>query len=455
MANYLFIILFNLIIWFPALKCLIIVDDVRWYAKIKNGDLKWEHWKTQKSLLKYVRFIAARLYSGGTFGIKWNQKITRWSITSVQIDHAFSMALTALIGVLIYWDFHSLWAVLLWTSASSTTHIAVWLNGRRYAVNIILVLLMVACINAGGWWTVLALPFYALTPFFHMTAIFSPIMYWQSIPVIAVVVAMFWNRLYSHYQTKEDAIVLCSRKDYNLKRLIIIVKSYGFYFFKMLFPMMTRTNYNFLYEWGVTPEGDKDAYAYNYDFAKGITSLVLTIVAYFTVPAHYHCWVLFTFLATLQWCNIVNTTQIVADRYIVLPNVFMQVIVALWLPWWACAGIVVANVCFTSLAYRMYENIQGMFDYHFYYWPQYVIVNREYIALCIKQGNYIKAYTITKECLRFNPTSWDLLLAGAVCARCANDRPQARAYIEIMEQHLYYGQEELQKKWIANFKSSL
>ena len=452
MQEYLIIILFVLVLYFPALKCLVIVDDVRWYGAIKQGH--WA-WKNKPTLKTFPKWLVDRLYSGGTFGIQWNQKITRWSITSVQIDHAFSIALTAVIGVLMYLDFHSFWAVLLWASSSITTHIAVWLNGRRYAINTILVLLMVACINAGGYWPILALPLYAITPFFHMTALCAPVLYWPSIPLVGVLVLLNWNRVSSQMRTKENSIVECSRKEYSLRRLIPITKSYGHYFFKMLFPMMTRTNYNCLYRWGVDEKGDKDAYAFNMDFYKGIIGLLITAVVILAIPISLKKYAIFAFIATLQWCNIRNLTQIVADRYVVLANVFFQVILALYLPWWFCACIVVANVCFTAMSFRMYENIQGMFDYHFYHWPQYMIVNREYIALCIKQGNYIKAYTLVKECLKFNPTEWDLLLAAALCAKHANDRKLAREYIELMEQNLYYGQEEIQKKWMAEFKRGM
>jgi hypothetical protein len=419
---------------------------------IKKGNWVWQQYP---KLNNFITWITQRLYGGGTFGINWDQKITRWSITSVQIDHAFSIALTALIGVLMYLDFHSLWAVLLWTSSSITTHISCWLNGRRYAVVSILALLMVACFHAGGWWLIAALPMFIVTPLFHMTAICSPVLYPPMIPVIALILFLFRKRLLSHYHAKEKAIVLCSRKDYNLKRLIVIIKSYGFYFFKMIFPMMTRTNYNFLYMWGVTQEGDKDAYSYNKDFVKGTVALGLSVIAVIYLPVAYKGYVVFMALSTLQWCNIINLTQIVADRYIVLTNVFMQVILAWLLPWWACASIVAVNICFTSMAYRMYENIQGMFDYHFYHWPQYSIVNKEYIQICWQHGNYVKMSYLTMECLRFNPKDWDLLWAAALCAKKANDRPLCRKYLELAEQHLYYGHEDTQKKIIGQMKASI
>ena len=460
MTPYLIIILFNLCLFYPALRCLIIVDDVRWYGRIKakewpfNEGPKWNN---------CIKWIATRLYSGGTFGVNFEQKpkvmrvgnIGFGEATSVQIDHAFSIFLQCVICVLMYADFHSLWAVLLFASSSITTHIAVWLNGRRYAVNIILVLLMVLCINAGGYWRILALPLYAATPLFHMTAFFAPVLYWPSLPALVLLLAVFWKPLYAKVMVRLDSIFDCDRKYLKPKRIIVVIKTYGFYFFKMILPLQTRTCYGFLYMWGETPEGDKDAYAINMAFWKGIAGLVLTIIGTIFLPSSLRPYAIFMGLSTLQWCNIINATQVVADRYGCMPLVFMSVILSHFLPWQVCMVIVAINVCFTSQSYRMYENIQGMFDYHFFNWPNVTLVNKEYIAWCIKQGDYIKAYTLTRECLRYNPTDFALLHAGAVCARVANDRPTARKYAEIASNHLYYGQEEVQKRWIANFKASL
>lgn len=454
MLNIGIIILFNLVLFFPALKCLIIVDDIRWYRKIKEGHFK---------LTTGWRNIVERLYSGGTFGVEFDKKPKVWTLwgikvsefTSIQIDHAFSVFLQIVICLLMYADFHSLWAVLLFASSSITTHIAVWLNGRRYAINIILVLIMVYCINLHSYWTLLALPLYCITPFFHMTAFFTPILYPWSIPVMLLIVACFWKRIYDRVLSRINAIFECDRKYIKPRRIIVVIKTYGFYFFKMILPLQTRTCYGFLYMWGETPDGDKDAYAINWDFAKGLAALLAISLLYIFSPSNIRPYVILAFLSTLQWCNIINATQVTADRYACMPLVFMSVILAHFLPIWLMIGMISVNVTCTSQCYRMYENVQGMFDYHFYHWPNITLVNKEYIAFCIKCGDYIKAYTLTKECLRYNPTDFSLLHAAAVCARVANERKQARAYVELAEQHLYYGQEEIQKRWIANFKASL
>lgn len=461
MENYLLITLFNLVLFFPALKCLIIVDDIRWYKYWKDCNEKGQYgigftWNF------FTKGIIQRLYGGGTFGAFWERKIFGRKITAIQFDHFFSVVLQTIICLLIYWDFHSvignqkaLLAVFLFASSSMTTHIAVWLNGRRYAINIILVLIMVACINAGSYWAILALPLYAITPFFHMTAFFAPVLYPWSIPLMIVLLIVFWEKTYTKVISRLNSIFECDRKYWKPRRFIIIVKTYGFYFFKMILPIQTRTCYGFLYMWGETPEGDKDAYAYNMAFWKGISSLGITIIGTLLLPSSLRPYAIFMFLSTLQWCNIINATQVVADRYGCMPLVFMSVILAYFLPWQVCIVMVAVNVAFTSQCYRMYENVQGMFDYHFYHWPNVTLVNKEYIAFCIKIGDYIKAYTIVKECLRYNPTDFALLHAASVCARAANDRKQARAYVEMAEKHLYYGQEDLQKRWIQNFKASL
>lgn len=481
MQNYLIILLFNLCLFYPALKCLIIVDDIRWYRKIKEGHFKQ---------FKGWRMIVERLYSGGTFGpfedcpngiiriegithkdcprckgagvIEKQRKYFGKIITGIQIDHAFSIFLMCIICTLIYADFHSilgnqkaLWAVLLFASSSITTHIAVWLNGRRYAINIILTLLIVACIKAGGFWLILALPLYAITPFFHMTAFFVPVLYPWSIPLMILLLCIFWKAIYSRVMSRLNSIFDCDRKYLKPRRIIVVIKTYGFYFFKMILPLQTRICYGFLYMWGETPEGDKDAYAINMAFWKGISSLVITIISIICLPSSLRGYAVFMAVSTLQWCNIVNATQVTADRYACMPLIFMSVILAHFLPWSVCMVMVAINISCTSQCYRMYENVQGMFDYHFYNWPNITLVNKEYIAFCIKIGDYIKAYTIVKECLRFNPTDFSLLHAAAVCARVANQRPQARAYVEIASKHLYYGQEEVQLRWIKNFLASL
>lgn len=478
---YMVISLFVLCMYFPSLKCLIIVDDVRWYKRLKDGYFKTLTWDT---------FIPQRLYSGGTFfsfedcpscdkgqvhlktgdqkcprckgdgRIEWQRKVFGKLITGIQIDHAFSVALMLIICSLMYADFHSIWAVLLFASSSMSTHIAVWLNGRRYAVNIIIVLLMIACFNAGGWWALLALPLYASTPLFHMTAVFAPVIYPISIPLIVLVVALFWNDIHNKVMARLNSIFECDRKYWRWAKIIIIVKTYGFYFFKMLFPMMTRTCYGFLYTWGETPEGNKDAYKINVAFFKGVLSILLTGIGIWFLPAHYKMYGIFMALSLLQWCNIINATQVTSDRYACLPNVFMSVFVAYFLSivphGHVVTSIIVAcNIVFVSYSYRMYENVQGMFDYHFYHWPNITLVNKEYVSFCIRTGNYIKAYTIVRECLRFNPTDFALLHAAAVCARVANERATARQYCDIAEKHLYYGQEETQKKWLDNFRRSL
>jgi len=487
---YLVVILFYLCIYFPSLKCLIIVDDIRQFGAIKDLDFfKNLTWKN---------FLQTRLYGGGTFWtfetcptckgtkktqiikvnptqptncptcrasgkIEWRRRFFGNVITGVQIDHAFSMFLMCVIGVLMYADFHSILgkrqavlACLLFASSSLVTHIGVWLNGRRYALNIIFILGAILCIHAGGYWIILATVLYGITPFFHMTAFFAPVLYPLSIPFMIIITALFWKQIDSKVMGRLNAIYdACDRRHWNWNKWRIIVKTYGFYFFKMLFPRMTRTCYGFLYMWGETPEGNKDAYAFNRDFYIGVVSLIATCVVVFYLPHGFKMYGVFMALATLQWCNIINATQVVADRYACMPYVFMCVLIAYLLPWYAVAVLVGVNVAFTSQCYRMYENVEGMFDYHFYHWPNITMVNKEYISYCIKQGNYIKASAIVTRCLQFNPTDFALLHAACVCARVANDRVIARKFLEIAEKHLYIGQEDVQRRWMDNFKASL
>lgn len=447
--DLLIIVAFNLILYFPALRCQIIVDDVRNYKRHQDKDYAWSKfgWK------RLWPFIRERLYGGSTFGCLWSKKIGKFTINAIEVDHLFALTIHLAICLLMYHDFHSLWAVLLYSSASLTMHTAVWLNGRRYAINILLTLLIVAFGKI--WWV--ALPLYFITPWFHLTALFAPILFmpWWGLALAPVVLFIFRKRIIPHIKGRLEQIFECDRKYFKPTRIIVIIKTYGFYFFKMIVPGMTRVCYGFLYTWGETPEGDRDAYAFNMDFFKGICALVLSfIIPYFFQRDLWLFWA-FTILSTLQWCNIICATQIVADRYVCLPNLFMCLFLSRLLPHPLVIGLVVYNVCCIRTSFRCFVNIPSMFQYHFYHCPFITLVNKEYIAFCIKTGDYIKAYTLTKECLSYNPNDFALLHAACVCAKAANDRKMAREYADRAEKHLYIGQEQTQLRWLSNFRQGL
>lgn len=105
--SFIVIILTILILYYPTLSYGLVIDDIEWYARIRNGLFKTNPW--------------LRLYGSGTFGL------------NVALDHAITLFLHIITCVLIYLALNPLTA-MLYSCHPSNHQTAVWINGRRYAL---------------------------------------------------------------------------------------------------------------------------------------------------------------------------------------------------------------------------------------------------------------------------------------------------------------------------------
>ena len=452
MNHILIIIAFDLIIYFKAMRLTIVTDDIRWYKRIEDGMFK--HYKGWRAIVQ-------RLYSGGTFGSQWEHKIKigskTYAIDAIQFDHAFSVALHTLISVLIYMGFGnsniSLGAAILYSCNPVNHSTSLWLNGRRYAVNIILVLSSLIAWQHHAWW--LAIPLWAITPLFQMTAIFTPIMFssWF-IPVILVLVVLFRERIMRFILGRQSDIYSKELLVVFPRRIIVVVKCYGFYFFHMILPWKVGMYYKTLSRWGVTTGGNKDAYSYNSDFIKGVTALVITAVACILVPSNLKPMVVFGAISLLQWCNIIYATQTIADRYCNMANVFMMFFLSIAL------NAIYPPLCFLFIGYyvaslwltmRMYTDIWHFHKYHIWYKPE-CNWNWEYFAsYFVRTEQWLYAWPIIDEGLKYHPNSFTLLYLAARCWKGFGNKKECMKYLIRAKENYYDGQEKLQEKCIRDF----
>lgn len=222
------------IFYIRTLEYSIIVDDIRQYAFVKNGDYKWrkQHKNPVISLIKNIR---NKLYSGGTFG------------ANTIYDHAFTTALHAVTCCLIYLAFNqtttALWTSLLYAVNPINNQTAIWINGRRYQIVIILSLLAIIFKPIGYL-------FYMMTPIFQFTAFFLPVLYIDISPLFLIppLISIFLMRKFirESYQERMKRIWNNDQKLWSFNRVKVVIKVYGTYFFKMIHPGVTMMNYKTL-----------------------------------------------------------------------------------------------------------------------------------------------------------------------------------------------------------------
>lgn len=398
------------------------VDDVNLYNKYTAID-------------KRINF-KDRFYGGFTF--VWNRKV------NLKLEHCFRVFLFSVACVLIHLAFGrnniSFCAALLYAFNPVNSQIALWLNARRYLINIIIVLLMMILGPIG-------LVLYPLTGFLQVGALFSFILIWPWGPLAASVLALFAGRhILISFKNRFNRIPNNAKKQYTLKRSIVIVKCYGYYFFEMVFPRQRLFYDRLLYFWGITDEGNRDAYSFNFDFFKGLVAILLTMALYIEFPGLY---LIYMVLCMLQWSNFVTATMTVADRYMSMPAVFMMYFLSTLLhkyfgyyAFHIIIGLTVYYACVMRSAFPMFEDMYSFWRYHLWYDPRGVSARSFAINEYILQKNYIKAFDLVTEGLNYRPNDFKFLTQAAVCYSHFRNYEESINCINKAKTRIYHGQEE-------------
>ncbi len=438
------IILLNIFLYFQTLNYNVIVDDARTYGNYaKKGGVKIS--------AGLIKFLQSRLYGACTFG------------TNIHLDHIVTTTLFTSICVLIYFAFgHNItafWAAILFACNPLNNQISMWLNGRRYAVNIILVLSMMLL---GAWGILL----YPATMLFQVTAIFAPVLLMGKSPwfllAIPAVFLLAKDKIGKKILSRIRMINDADRREFHPKRFIIITKQYGHYFFKMIFPGRCGMMYPKLYYWGITEDGNKNAYAFNWDFAQGVLAIVLSIAGCILLPEELRPYAIFASLATLQWCAIIPVVQDLSDRYASMPNVFMMFFVSYlvntYVPNFATViltGFAIYYACNLFVVMRMYRNFGSYWEYQRFYFPEVPSPRKYEIQFYIKQEKLDKAWTLISEGLHYNPNEYILLVYAAQVNEAIGKIDVARDYIKRAMQNYNIGQKDIQAPFLEGYLARL
>lgn len=450
MTQILIIIVLCLIVYFRSIKHSYVVDDISTYKRRYDDPEKFSFKnRLQGGVPGIIRFVKERLYGSCTFGL------------NIEYDNVFRVSLFTLACVLIYLclgqNTISFWAAILFAVNPINNQVAFWGNARRYLVNIILVLLMVKFAPLG-------VLLYFLTPMFQMTAVFSPVLLGNPWYLLAIPAALLIGhreiraKIRSRYRIIKDS----DRTEHHPRRLIITVKQFGHYFFKMILPGRCAMTYDRLYYWGITKEGNKNAYSFNYDFFKGVIALGIIGSSIVCFRGDLQSYAIFILLGTVQWCAVIPVTQDLADRYCNLPNVFMMLIVSFLVQTYLGAyafpvllALAVYYLCYLMIVMRMYRNLGSYWEYHRFYYPHLPAPRKYEINMLINSKDFMGAWYLVREGLRHSPKEFILLQQAAVCHKAIGEIGKARDYANLAMENYYIGQKETQEPLMLKFLDSL
>lgn len=261
---------------------------------------------------------------------------------------------------------------------------------------------------------------------------------------------------------RADAIPEGEYKTYKLRRIIVVIKTFGIYMSRMIIYNKPLFYSNKLYFWGINKNGNEDAYKINNDFFLGIILIICSICCFNYIPYEYRNVYIFMLLATIQWCNIITVTQTIADRYMSLPNVFMMLFISYAIhkhfPNNAESILFSLLVFYAIRLYdcmKMYRNITSFYDYHIYNNNKDVSCRIFKATDCMLNNDFMRAFTILREGLHYVPNDFKLLFQSACCCFRLGDKSNAKELLNKAENNYYIGQEDSLKEKVDKIKPYL
>lgn len=300
-----YLLLFGIFVAFfhRLIFCGYVVDDDAWTYKMKQTIEGYK--KNKKTLKGFMSMIYMSLYGSGIF-----QNPVK--------EHIFNGLLHFTNAALMYKATGSFLASVLYMINPVNNQTALWLNGRRYAVCVF------CCLLAWNFKEFM-IPIFVFSSWIHISGVMLPVMflfteYWW-MPVIALAVAMpiAWPRFKSRYdRRKADFSENNELQKLKPQKIILVIKSIGFYFWHTIIPRRPRMYHEFLYYFSRYESEIKRGYSLNFEFWKGLATLAF--LGYEIIYQH-NIWAVWFLVFQLTYCNILTVTMNAADRYVCISSV--------------------------------------------------------------------------------------------------------------------------------------
>ena len=462
------IVVVNLILYFRRLRHRFVSDD---FSAWKNPPVPKGPWHKlwlqasgqMKIYAKSVQFVRA---NG-----KWFMAVSR----KEEMEHFFAIFLHICICVSIYFAFGSSWvsfvAAMLYSVNPVNNQGTIWPSGRGYVYPILFLLLAIAMQNvnlvkplawhevspvsiglagvflwAGAWYTAGFLS--------SLTLIGSKA--WYLLGFMPIVWFIHSRKFQKAVLNKHNTECFTEDKIIHPKKLILAIKSFGFYFILCLFPWRITFYHNFLQSSAGSMKHKN--YTLCRFFWAGL--FVLSGMVYYGLHQwDTFIWSLLAFLiGIIPFCNLWRANQEIAERFAALPNVFLMYALAQVIAPYphAFTAILAFYATRTMWTLKMYQDefyiseIAICEDEHAW-WAWHCNAMKRW-----EHQSYREALILWVRACMLSPNEFKLLINIATCLKMVKNDAEAEIYLKRAEANIVPGQEKTAMEYIeAHRKGNL
>lgn len=489
--HLIFIVAVVCILYFPTIWYQIIVDDIKHYQWIKAsggwGNILRDGLRSATNWWDIVRvwffFLRAWLYGGGIFGVVVRPRrvktmageyvtihegvqridgvgtpvVKDW--VDYRPDHCVTLLLWCVAVCLVYAATRSFASIqtafavaFLYAVTPVNTQLSIWLNGRRYLLTVIVALVMLVT----GWWWLYPLGF-----MFQLTAVFVPLLFLKDIPwwtyaLMSVMAVPTWIMVREKMELRMSKNPEARHHELSFRKLVVICKSFGWYWVHMWAPGRVQMSYKFLYWWGRTVAGNRAAYSMlTPDFLKGIVAVGIAITGIFLWTGFDRLlWVVMV-LSILQWSCILSFVQFNTDRYLSVAVVFgmyflvrglQEVLGGSWM--WGVGIVGSCYILWTLESMVQYRSMYDFFQYHLFHAPTLSNIRMDMVKGCLSKDDILNRMEAMLICRRGIKVSADYntIRYTASCCRLWGNLDEAYALSQLALSQPFVGKEDQARK---------
>lgn len=418
------ILLVNLIFYFKTLRFKYVSDDIPVYQKppvYKN------------KLHKYWLLLIGA------------------SRSKPEIDHLITMLIHATICMFIYLAFGanniSFLAALLYTFNPTNNQGSVWIAGRGYTLPTLLLLIsMYAPILAVI--TLLACSSFTVGYLAPIALVGSNSAY------LLVLMPLIW--IFHAKKFKTAVINKLTTESYDedkkihLGKLVLAVKTMGFYFTLCLVPFRTTFYHNFIQSCSGNDLMKKRAYSLDKFFWIGIsvlTAFVLLALKQWNITTYGMLWF---FICILPFCNLRRNNQEIADRFTYMANVGVMIFLASLIVSYPLVIVLFLTMYATKMWFsmEMYKDDYWIIEYSciddplaWYVWHIRGMKRWD-------NGSYKEALIMWVMAKMISPREFKVLVNIAIVLKLLKNTKEAEEFLKQAEANMVAGQEQEAKNII-------
>ncbi len=430
------IIVVNLALYIKTLSFKFVSDD---FSAWKNPPVPKNKW--HKLWLHLTGQM--KIYSKAVKFAFSNKRLYVAILRTEEMEHLYTLLIHIAICVSIYFAFGasevSFIAAMLYSVNPMNNQGTIWPSGRGYALPILFLLLAMVVpllsplfLFSGAWYT---------AGFLSSLSLIGSAK-WYLLASMPLVWFLHSRKFTKAVTNKQNLECFAEDRIVHPKKLILGVKTFGFYLLMCIIPFRITFYHNFLQSSAGSMKHKN--YTLCRYFLIGLTAILAWVYFAITAPWSPLLWACLAFFVTIvPFCNIVRANQEIAERFSALPNVFLMFALAqVIVPY---SGLFIAFLVF--YATRTFYTINLYKDE---YWITELAVAEDphawwaWHCRAMKRWDmqsYREALILWVMAKMISPKEFKILINISTCLKLLNNHKEAEEYLILAEQNIVPGQE--------------